>query len=796
MKKRTIKKMKGAVTIFLVIVLFTTTLLGGVFIDATRILLAKRTLRNSINSAARSALSYYDEDISSVYGLFGVTEDEATEAFEKYLNANLRLSKNDGFNIMEITPIDDGIHITLTGALSENDIMQSGMNEYAKYRAAVDTVLGIVEKLKDAFGNNSAMSKVKNSTQKGKSAMEALKSEAKEFSNNARKLISDGLQTQVDKCKDYVDTLTKDPNAPLDDDSLGFTEMDKQFDEAYAESSNIDDSIKKYDDDTAKAAKDLSGTKPGTVSYYDEDSGSWITDGGSKVEDDEGLKDSAEKQADSLRKSAKDEKTAVEKKIDATEENYQNIKQQIKQKMRESQALTVEINRLKLVEADAKIVVDDAKESLSEAKKDKRENRFAFIFGDNPDQTLVSMKASLDLANSQLKLLKAQDADEDAIKKQEQEIKRLEKQIDDYVEGMENPPKNAYDDRIKDAESAKKSAEGALDAVKSSIKDCEKKQKKLNEEIKELYQKIPAGKSSAGDVSMSENLDATAKKEADVTLGTFINNVQDFFDELSKTANDNPNSPGSGSFTINSGTDRGIWKIVDDLITTMDGICHLFSGNLGDAYLATDYAFSKFSFLTSQTSWSKHYFQWGEIEYILEGLPSQVGSIGATLGKIFLLRLAINFVNYMVTSSVPGIIARIVYCVARAAIQSAVDMGEMIFITDADSEKSATCQLCPSAKKVRLKYSDHLKLRFLLDYLSDRGRSGIMTRMREMIDISSEKQGWEKTSELYTRIQGTAEVKVNLIMLTLPMFESVLPKDNKIIQDGHFILRETVELGY
>lgn len=796
MKKRTMKKMKGAVTIFLVIVLFTTTLLGGVFIDATRILLAKRTLRNSINSAARSALSYYDEDISTVYGLFGVTEKEATDAFEKYLDANLRLSKNDGFNIMEITPIDDGINVTLAGALSENDAMQSGMNEYAKYRAAVDTVLGIVEKLKDAFGNNSAMSKVKNSTQKGKSAMDTLKKEAKEFSNNARKLINDGLQTQVDRCKDYVDTLTKDPDAPLDDDALGFTEMDEQFDAAKAESDKIDGSIKKYDEDTKKAADDLSGAKPGAVSYYDEESDSWKTDSGSTVEKDNDLEKRAEKQADSLKTSAENEKDAVKNKIDATENNYQNIKQQIRQKMKESQALTAEINRLRIVEADSKIVADNAKESLKQAKKEKLENRFAFIFGDDPDETLVGMKTDLDLANSELKLMKAQGADEDAIKEQQQKIKDLEDKIDKYVEDMDDPPENAYDDRIKDAESAKRIADENLDAVKANIKDCEKKQEKLNKEIKELYQKIPAGKSSAGDVSMPENLDTESKTEADVTLGTFIDDVRKFFDELSKTANDNPNSPGSGSFTMNSGTDRGIWKIVDDLITTMDGICNLFSGNLGDAYLATDYAFSKFSFLTSQTSWSNHYFQWGEIEYILEGLPAQISSIGATLGKIFLLRLAINFVNYMVTSAVPGIIARIVYCVARAAIQSAIDMGEMIFITDTSSDKSATCQLCPSAKKVRLKYSDHLKLRFLLDYLSDRGRSGIMSRMREMIDISSEKEGWEKTSELYTRIQGTAEVKVNLVMLTLPMFEAVLPKDNKIIQDGHFILRETVELGY
>lgn len=34
------------------------------------------------------------------------------------------------------------------------------------------------------------------------------------------------------------------------------------------------------------------------------------------------------------------------------------------------------------------------------------------------------------------------------------------------------------------------------------------------------------------------------------------------------------------------------------------------------------------------------------------------------------------------------------------------------------------------------------------------------------------------------------------IMLTLPLFDKALPKDNKILRDGKFVVREVVSMGY
>ena len=93
------KKEQGAVTIFCIIVLFSIILLGGVMIDGSRILLARQIVRTSMNSAARSTLSYYSTDLVGDFGLYGVTEEDAKTQFKRYFENNLTLSQNDGFNL-------------------------------------------------------------------------------------------------------------------------------------------------------------------------------------------------------------------------------------------------------------------------------------------------------------------------------------------------------------------------------------------------------------------------------------------------------------------------------------------------------------------------------------------------------------------------------------------------------------------------------------------------------------------------------------------------------------------------
>ena len=182
------RKRKGAITVFLIIVLFSVVLFGGLFIDATRVLLAKRVIRNDLNSAARSALSYYDENMAGEYGLFAVEKTEAEDAFRRYFKTNLKLSQNEGFDILSMNVEDKDITVEVSAPLTASGTLQDEMAEYSKYRSVVNTALGVVEKLKGLFGG--ASEKVFNAADTGKSAQERLAADAKRFSNSARTTLS------------------------------------------------------------------------------------------------------------------------------------------------------------------------------------------------------------------------------------------------------------------------------------------------------------------------------------------------------------------------------------------------------------------------------------------------------------------------------------------------------------------------------------------------------------------------------------------------------------------------------
>ena len=135
-----------------------------------------------------------------------------------------------------------------------------------------------------------------------------------------------------------------------------------------------------------------------------------------------------------------------------------------------------------------------------------------------------------------------------------------------------------------------------------------------------------------------------------------------------------------------------------------------------------------------------------------------------------------------------------IIALGRALVRTTEDMASMIFTLDSD--ETATCALCPSFSKVRLTYSDHLRLAMLLRAIGDSGRSTMTSRVLTMMKDTYAVQDWGSLDTRYTRIQATAQVEVDLVMLTLPMFEAVLPPDNQILQDGKFLVRERVDIGY
>ena len=137
-----IKKHKGGISIFLIIIVMSTVIFGGVFVDLTRVLVAKNKVRTATESAVRSTLADYSDKLVSEWGLFGLNSNDTdiNANFKKYLESNLDVSnKENKANLINYEIINTSV--TSNKNLGNPDVFQEKINEYSKYRAPVNLCL-------------------------------------------------------------------------------------------------------------------------------------------------------------------------------------------------------------------------------------------------------------------------------------------------------------------------------------------------------------------------------------------------------------------------------------------------------------------------------------------------------------------------------------------------------------------------------------------------------------------------------------------------------------------------------
>ena len=793
------KKEKAAITVFLIIVLFTTTLLGGLFIDAGRILLAKRAVRNAADSAARSALSYYDVHLASEYGLFAVDQTEAQEAFSRYFQANLKLSQNDGFNILQMRIPENGISVSASSPITDNGVLLDSMEEYSKYRVVVNTSIGVVEKIKNIFSSGGASQKTFNAADTGKSAMEQLKSDAEELYNSARDLISSTMKTQTDRIKGTVQNMfSTGRTEPPTDAELGFDEIDAQFDNAQNESNQIADSCKEYEDISKAQSDSLEGTTTSSK-YWDEESGSWKTENGSAA--NSGEDDGQRSDIPTISEEAMDAKNEIDQEISAARAHYEEVKNQIRSKSAKAAEYNLEIEKLTATLDIQEAAVKDLQQAYNQLEEKKKADPYNYIFTNTTPPGLQVLKDNYDDLAAQLQQLRKDEAPQIQIQAKQQELERAAEALEAYVSGMEEKPKTIYDDELKKKKDELDTAKKAVETTKAALEKAKKERDRLVQEIQALYDTIAVESKGDKELTVPDSISGEDKEKVSSNAVSFISDMVSTYNklerELGKTASDVDSSNGfeAFAFSLESALDD-VWKTIEDMGQMGEGLVTLVTdpAQAGPAMLFTDYVFGNFTFLTTQTMRDNRHFQVAEIEYILQGSDSQAKCVTDTIFDIAMLRLLINWVDYMTTTHSPEIISRMLIALGRAGIRTVKDMASMVFTIDKD--ETATCALSPSFSKVRLSYSDHLRLAMMLRAIGSSGRSEMLGRVKTMMEDTYEVQNWGAMSSRMTRVKADVTVEVDLLMVTLPMFEAVLPEDNQILQDGKFLVHETVEMGY
>jgi len=149
--ERFFHKTKGAISVFLVLILLPVLLFGGLTTDAARIYLSKVVISDAGEMAMNAALAQYNESLLDEYGLLVMDKNpeeyngEITEFFEKSLND--LPDEEDYSRLLDLVAEDVNAVAVAGSEIYSTEAERQQIIEYMKYRAPLCLTDLILEKL-------------------------------------------------------------------------------------------------------------------------------------------------------------------------------------------------------------------------------------------------------------------------------------------------------------------------------------------------------------------------------------------------------------------------------------------------------------------------------------------------------------------------------------------------------------------------------------------------------------------------------------------------------------------------
>lgn len=149
---------RGAVTVFVTLLIIPSILITGTGVDLARLYSARSSVRNANQLGANAVLASYDAVLQDLYGLFGVMKSDAELAgmIDTYIRASLFGQEITDAQMGELRLFwgNEGVNIAVRGFddLSNVEILRRQIEEYAKWRAPVAIVADILDRLKSEEG--------------------------------------------------------------------------------------------------------------------------------------------------------------------------------------------------------------------------------------------------------------------------------------------------------------------------------------------------------------------------------------------------------------------------------------------------------------------------------------------------------------------------------------------------------------------------------------------------------------------------------------------------------------------
>lgn len=164
---------RGAVSIFLIIILLPSLTMAGLFLDMARTKLAHEVVMSSADLALNTVLSEYDQPLKDYFGLMascqnteevielskryfaesmvsaGVATSDAQDYADEVFNAFA--GNSDIQDMLKIAPVGEtSIEKVANGAMDNPAMLKTGIIEFMKYRAPVNAAADLFSKLTDS----------------------------------------------------------------------------------------------------------------------------------------------------------------------------------------------------------------------------------------------------------------------------------------------------------------------------------------------------------------------------------------------------------------------------------------------------------------------------------------------------------------------------------------------------------------------------------------------------------------------------------------------------------------------
>lgn len=199
---------RGSITVFISIVLSSVFLVIGTFTDAARIHLAHSQVQRSSKTALSSLLACYNNELKNEYGLFGLYVDpnSLVEEYEEYLNKNLKFYNN--LNFLYDYCVKD-TKISQLYSLEDQDVFESQIMEFMKYRAPYELATDLAEKIEGIRNVSKGAKTYKRKMETDKKASEIGDLQLN-LDNKTQEVNSSKLQSElVDLKSKYVEQNTR-----------------------------------------------------------------------------------------------------------------------------------------------------------------------------------------------------------------------------------------------------------------------------------------------------------------------------------------------------------------------------------------------------------------------------------------------------------------------------------------------------------------------------------------------------------------------------------------------------------